>query len=207
MSSLPFVQHLIVNGDGSLPEIPNCLYAYIMAGNGVFLNARRAGLNVLIPVTNTRIAGLPRLHPYVNLSQRIPQCLLLHALRLSQQQLPNEILFWFNSKDYWTMQVPQQFTGPSRVFPLEALDEMGTSALVDLHSHGLLPPFFSRTDNQDEQGFRIYAVLGEVDKTPSIRVRVGVYSHYFDISASTIFELSDEIKDIHEQEEIDYEDQ
>ncbi|MCK6584055.1 MAG: hypothetical protein L6Q49_13230 [Anaerolineales bacterium] len=204
---LRLVQYLVVNMDGSLPEIPPCLYAYILAGNGVFLNAKRAGLEVLIPVTVTRIAGLPPLCPYVNLSQRVPKCLLLHALKLSLNQLPNEILFWFNSKDYWTMQVPEQFTCPSGVFPLESLDEMGTSALVDLHSHGLLPPFFSRVDNQDEKGFRIYAVLGEVDKAPSLRVRVGVYSHYFNIPASTVFELPDGIKDIYEREEIEYETQ
>lgn len=204
---LRLVQHLVVNMDSSLPEIPACLHAYILAGNGVFLNAKRPGLEVLIPVTVTRIAGLPPLRPYVTLSQRVPKCLLHHALKLSLNQLPNEILFWFNSKDYWTMQVPEQFTCPSGVFPLESLDEMGTSALVDLHSHGLLPPFFSRVDNQDEKGFRIYAVLGEVDKAPSIRVRVGVYSHYFNIPASTVFELPDEIKDIYEQEEIEYETQ
>ena len=98
------------------------------------------------------------------------------------------------------MEVPRQFTGPSSVVPLASLDEMGTSALVDLHSHGVLPPFFSRVDNQDEQGFRIYAVMGEVDKVPSIRVRVGVYCHYFEIPASAVFELPEEIRDVYEGE-------
>ena len=204
---LQLVQYLIVNMDGSLPEIPNCLYAYILAGNGVFLNAKRRGLDVLIPVCFTKIAGLPALTPYVNVARRVPECLLLHALKLSLNHLPDEILFWFNAKEYWTMQVPQQLASPTGVMPVESLDEMGTSALVDLHSHGLLPPFFSRVDNQDEQGFRIYAVLGEVDKAPSIRVRVGVYSHYFNIPASTVFELPDGIKDIYEQEDIEDETQ
>ncbi len=76
---------------------------------------------------------------------------------------------------------------------------MGTSALVDLHSHGRLPPFFSRIDNKDEQGFRIYAVIGEIDKSPSIRVRVGVYGNYFDIPAPTVFELPGGIVDVYEE--------
>ena len=197
---LKLVQHYIVSENGALPDISECLYAYIMAGNGVFLNAKRAGLEVLIPVSFARVAGLPALIPYVNLSCHIPKCLLLHALNLSLNHLPHEILFWFNSKEYWTMEVPQQFTGPSSVVPLESLDEMGTSALVDLHSHGVLPPFFSRVDNQDEQGFRIYAVMGEVDRVPSIRVRVGVYCHYFEIPASAVFELPEEIRDVYEGE-------
>jgi PRTRC genetic system protein A len=194
---LNLIQHLVVKENGTLPEIPDCLYAYLLAGNGVFLNAKRPGLEVLIPVSITTIVGLPALIPYVHLAQRIPKCLLLHALKLSLNQLPNEVLFWFNAKQYWIMQVPRQIACPSSVIPMESLDEMGTSALVDLHSHGLLPPFFSKADNQDEQGFRIYAVLGQIDKLPSIRVRVGVYGNYFDLPASTVFELPEEIVDIY----------
>lgn len=194
---LKLIQHHVVRDYGALPEIPDCLYAYLLAGNGVFLNAKRPGLEVLIPVSLARIVGLPALTPYVRLAQRIPKCLLLHALKLSLNQLPNEILFWFNSKQYWTMQVPRQIACPSSVIPMESLDEMGTSALVDLHSHALLPPFFSTADNKDEQGFRIYAVIGQIDKSPGIRVRVGVYGNYFDLPASTVFEMPEEIVDIY----------
>jgi PRTRC genetic system protein A len=197
---LKLVQHLVVDENGKLPEIPDCLYAYILAGNGVFLYAKRKGLELLIPVCATRIAGLPSLSPYINLSRRIPACLLMHVLRLSRNHLPNEMLFWFNSKEYWTLEVPQQLTSPCSAVPVENLDETGTSTLVDLHSHGALPPFFSRIDNHDEQGFRIYAVLGQVDKTPSIRVRVGVYGNYFDVPTSTVFEMVDGIIDAFAEE-------
>lgn len=204
---LKLIQHFVVNENGNVPEIPDCLYAYMLAGNGVFLYAKRIGLEVLIPATVTKIAGLPSLQPYVNISRRIPACLLVHVLKLSLDHLPNEMLFWFNSKEYWTLQIPQQLTTPTSVAPAENLDEMGTSALVDLHSHGALPPFFSRADNHDEQGFRIYAVLGQVDKTPSLRVRVGVYGNYFDIPASTVFESVDGILDafVEERRQDDYE--
>ena len=197
---LKLIQHLVVQHNGMLPEIPDCLYAYVVAGNGVLIYAKRPGLEVLIPVSRARIVGLPALNPYVRLSQRVPKCLLLHALKVAQTHLPNEILFWFNSKKYWTLQVPQQITCPSSTVPVESLDEMGTNALVDLHSHGLLPPFFSRADNKDEQGFRIYAVIGQLDKLPSIRVRIGVYGHYFDIPASEVFEMPPELLDILEEE-------
>lgn len=193
------IQYYVVNENGTLPETTDCLYAYILAGNGVFLKAKRTGLDVLIPVCSRMIAGLPALIPYVNVARRVPQCLLLHALKLSLNHLPDEILFWFSAKEYWTMQVPQQLTSLSSVMPVESFDEMGTSALVDLHSHGRLPPFFSRIDNKDEQGFRIYAVIGEIDKSPSIRIRVGVYGNYFDIPASTVFELPGGIVDVYEE--------
>lgn len=197
---LKLIQHLVVNENGPLPEITDCLYAYIMAGNGVFLKATREGLDVLIPVSNSKIAGLRTLTPYVSLSCGVPKNLLLTALELSRRNFPNEMLFWFNLNDRWSMDVPHQLTRPASVVPVDNMDARGTSALIDLHSHGALSPFFSPIDNRDEQGFRIYAVIGEVDKVPQLCVRVGVYGHYFDIPASTVFEMPDDIVDVYQDE-------
>ena len=202
---LQLLQHLVVNPDGSLPEIPGCLYAYILAGNGVFVYASRIGLEVLIPVSTCRIAGLPDLTPQVNITRRVPALLLEDALRFCKQVFPNEALFWFNWTAEWSVHIPgQRFTSAS-VVPCDRHDQAGTRALIDLHSHARFSPFFSITDNQDEVGFRIYAVIGSVDKAPTISVRVGVYSHYFDIPASTVFEMPEGMKDIYEQEDFQHE--
>jgi PRTRC genetic system protein A len=205
MMELKLVQHLVVNADGSLPEIPDCLYAYIMAGNGVFVHARRPGLEVLVPVTECKIAGLPGLAPQVNVPQCVSAFLISDVLRVCKQVFPGEALFWFNWVGEWSIHIPQQQITKTSVVPCDRHDETGTSALIDLHSHASFPPFFSSTDDKDETGFRIYAVIGNVDKTPTISVRVGVYSHYFNIPASTVFELPDGIQDIYEKEEVQYE--
>ena len=47
---LELVKHTTVNPDGTLPDTADCLYAYILAGNGVFVRAVRPGLEALIPV-------------------------------------------------------------------------------------------------------------------------------------------------------------
>jgi PRTRC genetic system protein A len=202
---LELLQHLVVNPDGSLPEIPGCLHAYILAGNGVFVYATRTGLEVLIPVAMCKIAGLPELTPQVNITKRVPALLLDDALRFSKYVFPNEALFWFNWTDEWSVHIPgQRFTNAS-VVPCDRHDQAGTSALIDLHSHGRFSSFFSLTDDQDEVGFRIYAVIGSVDKAPTISARVGVYSHYFNIPASTVFEMPDGMKDIYEQEDFQHE--
>ncbi len=191
------VQHLIVQDDGKLPHIPDCLYAYIMAGNGVFLYAKRDDLEVLIPVSRATIAGLPPLEPYVNMP-RVPVVLMHHILRASKENLPNEILFWFNfdhEQQVWNLDAPLQICGPASVFPLDKSDPLGIKALIDLHSHALMDPFFSRTDNKDELSFRIFAVIGKVNEKPLILVRVGVYGNYWNIPADMIFELPEEIRD------------
>jgi PRTRC genetic system protein A len=191
------VQHLIVQDDGRLPPIPDCLYAYIMAGNGIFLYAKRDDLEVLIPISRAIIAGLPSLEPFVNMP-RVPAVLMHHILQASKENLPNEILFWFNfdhDRQIWNLDAPLQFSRPTSVFPVDKADPLGIKALIDLHSHAMMEPFFSPTDNKDEQGFRIFAVIGKVNENPEIRVRVGIYGNYWNIPASMIFELPGEIRD------------
>ena len=191
------VQHLIVQDDGQLPPIPDCLYAYIMAGNGVFLYAKRDDLEVLIPASRAIIAGLPSLESFVNLP-RVPAILMHHILQASKENLPNEILFWFNLRPrpkVWNWMLPYRYCRPASVFPVDKSDPLGTKALIDLHSHALMEPFFSPTDDKDEQGFRVFAVIGKVNERPEVRVRVGVYGNYWDIPASMIFELPEEIRD------------
>ena len=191
------VQHLIVQDDGRLPSIPECLYAYILAGNGVFLYANREDLEVLIPVSRATIAGLPPLKPFVHMP-RVPAVLLQHILQASKENLPNEILFWFNfdhKRQVWNLDAPLQNCTPASAVPADRNDPLGTKALIDLHSHALMDPFFSRADNKDEQGFRIFAVIGRVNEKPLIMVRVGVYGNYWNIPASMMFELPEEIRD------------
>jgi len=201
------VQHLIVQDDGKLPPIPDCLYAYIMAGNGVFLYAKRDDLEVLIPVSRATIAGLPSLEPFVNMPC-VPAILMHHILQASKENLPNEILFWFNfdhDRQVWNVDAPLQICHPASVIPVNKNDPLGIKALIDLHSHALMDPFFSCTDNKDEQGFRIFVVIGKVNGKPEIVVRVGVYGNYWNIPASMIFELPEEIWDTYYGKgELDY---
>jgi PRTRC genetic system protein A len=191
------VQHLVVEDNGQLPPIPDCLYAYILAGNGVFLYGKREDLEVLIPISRAAIAGLPPLVPFVNMP-RVPAVLLQHVLNVSRENLPNEILFWFNfdrDRQVWNLDAPLQICRPASVFPVDRSDPRGARALIDLHSHALLDPFFSRTDNKDEQGFRIFVVIGRVNQKALILVRVGVYGNYWNIPADLVFELPEEIRD------------
>jgi PRTRC genetic system protein A len=195
-----FIQYLTVQPDGTLPEIPNCLYAYIAAGNGLFVHAKRPGLEVLIPATECRIAGLPELTPSVKVEKRVPVSALGDILHISRGCFPHEALFWFNWGEEWLINIPEQTTRVASVVPCDRNDPAGTSALMDLHSHGGLRPFFSPIDDKDETGFRIYAVIGNVDTEPEICVRVGVYKNYFDIPADLVFEMPNGITDVYDKE-------
>ena len=189
------IQHLVVQENGSLPEIPDCLYAYILAGNGVFKYAKRDGLEVLIHISSASITGLPNLKPFAKLVRRVPAELLARALQISRESFPLERLFWFNFDRRWSLGAPEQFCSAASVVPVDQYDGNGTRALIDLHSHAAMAPFFSHTDNKDEQGFRVFAVIGRVNTHPRICVRVGVYGDYWNIPAGVVFEMPEEILD------------
>jgi hypothetical protein len=67
--------------------------------------------------------------------------------------------------------------------------------ILDLHSHGSMPAFWSTADNGDEVGFRFYAVMwlvatlryGRLDERPEIRLRLGVYGYFLSLPVTTLF--------------------
>jgi hypothetical protein len=61
--------------------------------------------------------------------------------------------------------------------------------------------YFSLEDDLDESvGFRVYAVLGTLDKSPTIRVRVGVHGHLLEIPACLVFDLPPGVRDVNVEE-------
>ena len=77
--------------------------------------------------------------------------------------------------------------------------QVGTSAslayqppagvVAEFHSHGSSRAFFSATDDRDEQGLRIYGVVGRLDALrPELRLRVGVYGHFGPLDWPQVFD-------------------
>ena len=60
--------------------------------------------------------------------------------------------------------------------------------VAEFHSHGSSRAFFSATDDRDEQGFRIYGVVGRLnDPRPELRLRMGVYGHFAPVDWPHVF--------------------
>ena len=61
--------------------------------------------------------------------------------------------------------------------------------VAEFHSHGGSRAFFSKTDDRDEQGFRVYGVAGRLDRDrPELSLRVGVYGHFAPVDWSQVFD-------------------
>ena len=114
----------------------------------------------------------------------IPTGLFAVGLRWFQDAPDTERLFavrW-DGRRYRLVVPPQAGTGTSLAYrPLAGV-------LAEFHSHGSARAFFSPTDDRDEQGFRIYGVVGRLDTPqPELRLRVGVYGHFAPVDWPQVF--------------------
>ncbi len=180
----------------ALPGIPlppiNGLYQYLMTANGVFLRAERDGLKVqfqIASVSDSPIRGLMKLDEALEF-ERVPAAALDIILDESRQALPYEALFYLEqAAGKWKIVMPEQRRSHGSVHPVNPDDPACAAALVEIHSHNTLPAFFSTIDDQEEAfGFRVYAVVGEVNSPrPQIVARIGIHGLFFPVPAHWVF--------------------
>jgi PRTRC genetic system protein A len=188
----------------TLPPFKATMREYVFAGNGVFVRGRRPGLQVMMP-TKFPVPLLPVIEPYVRLDyprvpRRLVEEILVRALGARDEQGQFiEMLFYlsWDDKGSWKLEVPAQVQMRGQVAPLEhGPDSPYERALVEVHSHHEWPAFFSKEwDDRDEQGFRVYAVIGRIADQPELRTRIGLYGEMFEIPSGWILEMPSQIRD------------
>ncbi len=176
--------------DSELPP-PSHSYEFVLAGNGVFLRASQPKIAVQFPLAHCPIRGLVPLSPSFQMEvPRVPQLLIAELVEMALRQIETEILFYLNwEQNHWRLNIPNQIGGAVQVIPTEETGDSYRHALIECHSHGRMNAFFSDQDDQDEQGFRLYAVLGNLPHTPTLRTRVGVFGYFWEICSTCVFEL------------------
>ena len=196
--SRPRIRPLVSYVRMTTPQLPPQhaqLYEYVFARNGIFVRAERPELAVCIPIPPDTLRppivlppGDYDLQPFVEfrLPPVIPQ--LVTALITMAQEARNaagerrEILFGLHWMGWgWELIVPEQVAGATFVHPTDPYDPALSHAIIEVHSHHRMAADFSATDDRDETGFKLYGVLGDLDRHPTLRLRVGIYGHHWDI--------------------------
>jgi PRTRC genetic system protein A len=192
-----FTKYILAETDSLPPIDPSSMYEFVVAGNGVFVRARRKELEALIPVARCEIRGLQPVQPYVRMEAgKVPLVCTQAILAEFQRDLPNESLIWLRlDGGRWKVVKPNQVCDENAVHPVDPFDPDGAEAFLDVHSHNTMAPFFSTDDDRDETGFRIFAVFGLLDKQPCVTTRIGIYSYYWHLNAGDIFVLPDGLQD------------
>lgn len=164
----------------SLSPLEGCGHRLLMASDGVYYEAVRPWFHLV-----KRIADLePICMPYGTVEEKT-ELRIDFPLELTQQFRLDALDYYPNECSAWiTMNT---VSGEFRYIMLDAIEARpdflrvhrptlpdNEVLVLDLHSHGALPAFFSGQDDRDDRGeFKIAGVIGNVgDDTPTAKFRL-----------------------------------
>jgi PRTRC genetic system protein A len=175
--------------------------SWIWAANGIWKRGIDGAHDILICVAPTPATpGLAQLVPHARSTaqaDRIPggllTALLHHARRAADDRAliaqPIEQQYFITYRaglpQPFRLAVPTQDASAVRVsYQMPRAGQL----LIDIHSHHRMRAYFSDTDDRDDQGLSISAVVGHIFDRPQIAIRANVYGHRQPIPALAIFD-------------------
>ena len=179
------VGHLVNHHDG-LTGGQGIGYDYVLGAGGLYVQSESAHLTARVLVAPCTVRGLAPVAEKVDLSHGpIPATLFELGLRWFRDDPDTERFFavrW-NGRSYRLVVPEQEGTASSLKYTPPA------GVVAEFHSHGSSRAFFSKTDDGDEQGFRVYGVVGRLDDPePEMNLRVGVYGHFAPVEWPQVFD-------------------
>lgn len=159
-------------------------YDYITAGNGVFIEAEGPLMAARLQVSQAIIRGLKPLESRIVLRYGlIPQRLFDLALSAMLADPTRERFAAITWDNGYHLRLPDQDRREGSVdYRVE------DNTILDLHSHAGMGAFFSGVDNEDEQGMRLYGVVGRLNRSrPIIKLRAGIYGYYQPVDWGQVF--------------------
>jgi len=175
----------LVNHPAGLSGFHGIGFDYVLGSGGVYVQSESAHLTARILAAPCEVRGLAPVSEKLELTHGpIPAHVFELGLGWMLSAPGTERLFavrW-DGDAYRLVVPPQEGTGSSLSY------QPPQGVVAEFHSHGSHRAFFSATDDWDEQGFRIYGVVGRLDApTPELTLRVGVYGHFAPLHWSQVF--------------------
>ena len=161
-------------------------YDYVLGSGGLYVQSESVHLTARIPVATADVRGLAPISEKVELTHGpIPAGLFEVGLRWFRQAPATERFFavGWDGGAYRLVAPPQSGTGASLTYRPPA------GVVAEFHSHAGHRAFFSATDDRDEQGFRIYGVVGCLHSPqPELALRLGIYGHFAPLKWHQVFD-------------------
>ena len=176
----------LVNHPGGLTGAHGVGYDYVLGAGGVYVQSESANLTARVVVASASVRGLEPTSEKLELVHGpIPARLFEVGLRWFRDTPGTERFFavrWDGSA--YRLVVPEQEGTATRIKYTPP-----AGVVAEFHSHGSSHAFFSATDDRDEQGFRVYGVVGRLDDPePELSLRVGVYGHFAPLHWPQVFD-------------------
>ena len=161
-------------------------FDYVLGAGGLYVQSESAHLTARLLIAPAAVRGLAPVSEKVTLTHGpIPAQLFDAGLRWFQEAPGTERFFGvgWDQGAYRLVVPPQSGTSASLTYQPPA------GVVAEFHSHGSHRAFFSATDDGDEQGFRIYGVVGRLhDPLPELTLRVGIYGHFAPLEWAQVFD-------------------
>jgi hypothetical protein len=170
------------------------VYDYLLAGNGLFACAETRFWDARLLVASFIVRGLPPLTPAFHLkTDRLSGGVLCELVRHARQRRGED--GHLLESLYRVCPLPER---PRIIWPAQTAtpgsvsteSDRPSGTLLEIHSHGALPAFWSATDDRDEQGACIYGVMGRLHgDMPEVRLRLGLYGYWLPLALADLFVL------------------
>jgi len=178
----------LINTEDGLQGEPGFIYDYILAENGLFIQARSPLLDARICIAEAVIRGLAPLEQKVSLSKgRIPDHIYQLALSVLYADRYRECYLAVTWDGEYHITMPSQQRSEAKV-----VYDVIPGAVLDIHSHAAMGAFYSvGWDDPDEQGFRLSMVAGKLNTlVPDIEMRIGVYGYFAPVAIAEVFDCT-----------------
>lgn len=132
---------------------------------------------------------------FVFTGPKVPRYYLRTIMHIMRQTPDKEVALqlFFNPENGWydLIQPKQEGTAASVTFDRNYEKECSQVLMMDIHSHGCMPAFFSSVDNADEKGTQLYMVIGGIGtKAESYAFRAGIAGKYVPLQLEDIFDIA-----------------
>ena len=174
----------LINTREGLQGEAGLYYDYVLAQDGLFVRAASPHIRATVLAAGAPVRGLAPLQESLELPLgKIPRHIYDLALSILATRPQEEHYLALTWEGEYRLRDPAQ-EGHGASVSYERLP----STVLDIHSHGPMKAFFSGTDNQDEQGLRLYMVIGRLDTLmPEFELRVGAYGYFASLWFDEVF--------------------
>ena len=176
----------LVNQPTGLAGSQGIGFDYVLGADGLYVQSESAHLTGRVLVAPAQVRGLAPVSEKLELAHgRIPAHVfeLGLAWMLAAPDTERFFAIRWDGDAYRLVVPPQEGTGSSLSY------QPPQGVVAEFHSHARHRAFFSSTDDRDEQGFRIYGVVGRLDTpAPELALRLGIYGHFAPLRWSQVFD-------------------
>lgn len=187
---------LMVPKYGNLDPMSDNGHRFLVASNGLWLQVKRNWLDLCMLLSRQYAVAMPygEVKPVMEFDfDRLPTDLVEAFAANAKEVSPMETAAWI---------VRNHETGAFRLIMLESIDaseahvhfvrpqlDEAEEMVIDLHSHGTFPAFFSGQDDRDDAGeVKISVVVGNCDlQIPSVVVRLCALGMMIKLPSPTLF--------------------